>query len=54
MRSVGVKVGISAAMVGVQYWMLRRRPEGSRKAAYINFAMVGLTGGMAIRNSQIK
>ena len=53
-RSVGVKIGMSSALVGAQYLMLRRRPEGARKAAFINFAMGGLTGGMAIRNSRLK
>jgi hypothetical protein len=50
-RATGVKIGISAAAIGVQYLILRRRPEATRKAAYVNFALAGATGGVAAFNT---
>jgi len=50
-RATGMKIGISAATVGVQYLILRRHPEAARKAAIWNFGMAGLTGGIAARNA---
>jgi hypothetical protein len=51
MRATGVKIGISTATIGLEYLILRRRPEAARKAAYANFGMAGLTGGIAARNA---
>ena len=51
-RATGVKIGIAAAAVGVQYLVLRRRPEAFRKAAYVNFALAGATGGVAAFNTR--
>ena len=50
-RAAGVKIGVSTATVGVQYLILRRRPGAERKAAFVNFAMAGLTGGIAARTA---
>ena len=50
-RATGVKIGISTATIGVEYLILRRRPEAARKAAWVNFGMAGLTGGIAARNA---
>lgn len=38
-RATGMKIGISMATIGVQYLLLRRRPEAAKKMAYINFGM---------------
>ena len=51
-RAVGVKVGISAAVVGVQWLVVRRNPAAARKAAWINFAMAGATGAVAASNKR--
>src|SRR5258708_39772151 len=44
-RATGVKIGISAATIGAQYLILRRKPEAMRKAAYVNFGMAGAAAG---------
>ena len=51
LRAAGMKVGISAATVGLEYLFLRRRPEAARKAAIVNFGMSGVTGAIAARNA---
>ena len=49
-RATSVKIGISAATMGAQFLILRRWPEALRKAAYLNFALAGATGGVAASN----
>src|SRR5215471_18226314 len=44
-RATGMKIGISAATVGVQYLLLRRRPVAAKRLAYVNFGMAAATGG---------
>jgi hypothetical protein len=51
-RATGLKIGISAAMIGAQYLILRRRPQAMRKAAFVNFAMAGATAGVAALNTR--
>ena len=51
-RSVGVKMGIAGGGVAIQYLILRHRPAAAPKAAVINFAMAGVTGGIAARNTR--
>ena len=49
-RAVGIKAGISTGGIAIQYFILKHHPAAARKAAFINFAMAGLTGGTATRN----
>jgi hypothetical protein len=51
-RATSVKISISAATIGVQYLLVRRRPQTMRKAAYINFALAGATGAVATFNTR--
>lgn len=50
-RATGMKIGISTATIGVQYLLLRRRPEAARKLAYVNFGMAAVAGGAAAYNA---
>lgn len=50
-RDAGIKFGISSGSVVIQSLILRRRPAAERKAAYFNFALAGVTGGIAARNA---
>src|SRR5262245_57490769 len=49
-RATGIKVGLSTATIGLQYLMLRRRPEAARKLSYVNFGMAAATSGAAAYN----
>jgi hypothetical protein len=51
-RATGTKVGISAAVVGLQYVLVRRRPEAARKLAFVNFGLAAATGGAAAYNAR--
>jgi hypothetical protein len=50
-RATGIKIGISTATVGLQYLLVRRRPEAARKLAYVNFGMAAAVGGAAAYNA---
>jgi hypothetical protein len=50
MRSAGIKIGISAATLGVEYLIVRRHPEAMRKTAYVNIGLAGVTAGIAAGN----
>ena len=52
LRATGIKVGISTAAAGLQYLLVRRRPEAARKLAYVNFGMAAVTGGTAAYNAR--
>ncbi len=49
-RAAGVKMGLSTAVIGMQYLMVRRKPEAARRLSYVNFAMAAATGGAAAYN----
>ena len=50
LRATGIKIGISTATIGMQYLLVRRRPQAARKLAYVNFGMAAATGGAAAYN----
>jgi hypothetical protein len=51
-RATGTKIGISSAVVGLQYLLLRRRPEAARKLACLNFGLAAAAGGAAAYNAR--
>ena len=51
LRATGVKIGISSATIGLEYLIVRRRPDAARKAAVVNFGLAGFTGAVAAHNA---
>jgi hypothetical protein len=50
-RATGIKIGISGATIGLEYLLLRKRPELAKKLAYVNIGMAAATGGAAAYNT---
>jgi hypothetical protein len=53
-RAFSIKSGIVVGAVIAQTLVLKRTPQYQRNLAFANFAMAGLTTGVAIRNFRLK
>ena len=53
-RAFSIKSGIVVGALVSQKWILKRTPQYDRKLAFANFAIAGVTTGVAIRNFRLK
>src|SRR5690348_15421332 len=53
-RGMALKGAGVGAMLGVQYFMLRKNPHAAKYAAGANFAAAALTGTIAVHNHMVK
>jgi hypothetical protein len=52
-QSLAIKAGIVGAVVGVEWLILRRRPDWKGWMGKMNFVAAGATGGVAVRNWRV-
>jgi hypothetical protein len=53
-RGMALKGAGVGAMLGVQYFMLRKNPHAAKYAAGANFAAAALTGAIVVHNHMVK
>jgi len=53
-RQVGIKLGIFSFGMTAQYVAVRKQPQHKRIATIVNFALAGVTMGVAVRNWRIR
>ena len=53
-RGIALKGAGVGAMIGVQYFLLRRNPHAAKYAAGANFAAAALTGAIVVHNHMVK
>ena len=53
-KAVGIKVGLVGVVVLTQYLALRRSGRSARMTSAVNFAVAGVTAGIAARNYAIR
>ncbi len=53
-RGMALKGAGVGAMIGVQYFMLRKNPHAAKYAAGANFAAAALTGAIVVHNHMVK
>jgi hypothetical protein len=54
MKGASIKIGVSAAMLGAEYLIIRRNPSSSRLLTKLNWAAGFVTIGFATHNFAIK
>jgi hypothetical protein len=54
MKAISIKIGITAAMVGVEYLIIRKYPRSARVISKLNWTSGIVTTGFAIHNYAIK
>ena len=54
MKATGVKLSTTAAIVAVQYWILKSHPGKARRMALLNLVGAGVTSGFAAHNFSIR
>ena len=53
-KGAGIKLGSTAAMVGLEYWILRKHPRAARIFTKINWSVSIVTTGFAAHNFAIR
>ena len=53
-QSVAIKAGIVGTILGVEWLILRHRPDFRKKLVWFNFAAGGAVTGVAIRNWRVQ
>ena len=53
-RSAALKFGLTGALLGVEYLILRKHPERARARARLNWIATGITAGVAVRNFAVR
>ena len=54
MKAMGIKIGVTGAMMGVQYLLAKKYPKAARVLAKINWSGAALTSGFAVHNYAIR
>jgi hypothetical protein len=54
MKGASIKIGVSAALLGAEYLIIRRNPRSSRLLTKLNWAAGFVTIGLATHNFAIK
>jgi hypothetical protein len=53
-RGILIKGGTTAAIVGVEYWIVRKWPRAARVLSRFNWGSSALAGGLAARNYWVR
>ena len=53
-KALSIKLGMTAAAVGVEYLIVRKHPGAARRLAALNWATGVVTAGFAVHNYAIK
>ena len=54
MKAAGIKIGVTGAMIGVEYLIARKYPKAARVLAKVNWSGAALTSGLAVHNYAIR
>jgi hypothetical protein len=53
-RGMAIKLGVACAVIGAQYFLLKKKPEQAPYAFAANAAAAGLLSGVAVRNARLR
>jgi len=54
MQSTAIKLGVTGALLGVEYWIVKVHPRSARVFTKLNWAAAGVTFGVAAHNYSIR
>jgi hypothetical protein len=53
-RAVTVKLGATAAIIGIEYWIIKKHPGAARVISKLNWSGAVITSGFAVHNFAIR
>jgi hypothetical protein len=53
MKATGVKFGVAGALVGVEYFLVRKYPRSAKFFTIVNWTTAGATTGLAVHNFRL-
>jgi hypothetical protein len=54
MKAAGIKIGATAAILGLEYWMVKKHPRAARVLSKLNWASSVVTTGFAAHNFSVR